>query len=80
MVFQSCLPTVLGIVFTDWSFGPQSALSFASAGAALAATLVIFGVMLQRGRLSAWSLLIGGPIYLIYIIVALLVPVNVPVH
>jgi cation:H+ antiporter len=80
MVFQSCLPTVLGIVFTEWSFGPASALSFASAGAALSATMIIFGVMLWRRRLSAWSLLIGGPIYVAYIVVALVVPVNAPIH
>ena len=80
MVFQSCLPTVLGITFTEWSFGPSSSLSFASAGAALAATLTIFGVMLWRRHLSAWSLLIGGPIYVAYIVVALIVPVVVPVH
>ena len=80
MVFQSCLPTVLGIVFTEWTFGAGSALSFASAGAALAATLIIFGMMLWRGRLSAWSLLIGGPIYVAYIVVALTLTVGAPVH
>jgi cation:H+ antiporter len=74
MVFQSCLPTVLGILFTEWTFGAESALSFASAGAAFAATFLIFGTMLTRGRLSAWSLLIGGPIYLAYIAAALLLP------
>ena len=48
MVFQSCIPTVLGLVFTDWVFSPESALSFASAGAAFVATFVIFGVMVRR--------------------------------
>ena len=48
MVFQSCLPTVLGILFTEWSFGASSALSFASAGAAFLATILIFGIMLRR--------------------------------
>ena len=74
MVFQSCLPTVLGIVFTEWTFKASSALAFASAGAAFVSTLLIFGVMLRRGRLSAWSLLIGGPIYLAYVAAALLLP------
>ena len=64
MVFQSCLPTVLGILFTEWTFKASSALAFASAGAAFVSTVLIFGLMLRRGRLSAWSLLIGGPIYL----------------
>ena len=39
-------------------------------------TILIFGVMLRRGRLSAWSLLIGGPIYLAYVAAALLLPVG----
>jgi hypothetical protein len=74
MVFQSCLPTVLGILFTEWTFKASSALAFASAGAAFVSTILIFGLMLQRGRLSAWSLLIGGPIYLAYVAAALLLP------
>jgi cation:H+ antiporter len=76
MVFQSCIPTVLGIVFTEWSFGASSALSFASAGAAFVATALIFGMMLRAGRLSAWALLLGGPIYLVYIVAALTLPVT----
>ena len=71
MVFQSCIPTVLGLVFTDWVFSPESALSFASAGAAFLATFLIFGVMLRARRLSAWLLLVGGPIYVTYIAPAL---------
>lgn len=74
MVFQSCLPTVLGILFTEWAFKASSALAFASAGAAFLSTILIFGVMLRRGRLSAWSLLIGGPIYLAYVAAALILP------
>jgi cation:H+ antiporter len=80
MVFQSCLPTVLGILFTEWAFSASSALAFASAGAAFVATLLIFGSMLRRGRLTAWSLLIGGPIYLAYVAAALLLPVGVVPH
>ena len=52
MVFQSCLPTVLGILFTEWTFKASSALAFASAGAAFVSTLLIFGLMLRRGRLQ----------------------------
>jgi len=80
MVFQSCLPTVLGILFTEWTFGSASALAFASAGAAFLSTILIFGIMLRRRRLTAWSLLIGGPIYLAYVAAALLLPVGVPAH
>jgi len=76
MVFQSCLPTLLGILVTEWTFQADSALAFASAGAAFVATLLIFGTMLRRGQLSAWSLLLGGPIYLAYVATALLLPVG----
>ena len=78
MVFQSCLPTLLGILFTEWTFRAENALAFASAGAAFVATVLIFGMMLSRGRLSAWSLMLGGPIYLAYVAAALLLPVAAP--
>ena len=71
MVFQSCLPTVLGLLFTTWAFTPESAIHFASAGVAFVATILIFGGMILRGRLTAWALLIGGPLYLVYIYRAL---------
>ena len=71
MVFQSCLPTVLGLLFTTWTFTPDSAIHFASAGVAFLATIVIFGGMVLRGRLTAWALLIGGPLYLVYLYLAL---------
>jgi cation:H+ antiporter len=77
MVFQSCIPTVLGIAFTEWTFDATSALSFASAGAAFLATALIFGMMLRAGRLSAWTLLLGGPIYAVYIAAALIFQVPV---
>ncbi len=80
MVFQSCIPTVLGLAFTDWVFSPESALSFASAAAAFLSTFLIFGLMLRVGRLSAWLLLIGGPIYATYITLALILPVPAAGH
>ena len=76
MVFQSCVPAVLGMVFTSWTFTGDTALSFASAGVAIGATILIFGNMLRRGHLSAWTLLIGGPLYLIYIGLALFTPLG----
>jgi cation:H+ antiporter len=76
MVFQSCLPTVLGLLFTSWTFTGDSAIYFASAGVAFVSTLLIFGTMLRRGRLSAWTLLIGGPLYLIYVYLALFTPLG----
>jgi cation:H+ antiporter len=76
MVFQSCLPTVLGLLFTTWAFTPESAISFASAGVAIVSTILIFGNMLRTGRLSAWTLLIGGPLYLLYVYLALFTPLG----
>ena len=74
MAFQSCLPAVLGILLTEWTFGPGSVLAFASAGVAIVSTILIFGTMLRLGRLSAWTLLIGGPLYAVYVVAVLLLP------
>ncbi len=76
MVFQSCLPTVLGLLFTSWTFTPESAIYFASAGVAFLATGIIFGEMFLRRRLSAWTLMLGGPLYLVYINLALFTPLG----
>ena len=76
MVFQSCLPTVLGLLFTTWTFTDESAIHFASAGVAFVATILIFGTMLRRGALSAWTLLLGGPLYLLYVYLALFTPLG----
>jgi cation:H+ antiporter len=83
MVFQSCLPTVLGLLFTSWTFTSDSAIHFASAGVAFAATFLIFGGMIMRGKLTAWALLIGGPLYLVYIYLALFTDLGAsaaPIH
>ena len=83
MVFQSCIPTIVGLLFTTWAFSPDNLISFASAGVAFVSTALIFGGMLLRGRLTAWSLLIGGPLYLVYVYLALFTPLGAaapPVH
>lgn len=76
MVFQSAIPTVLGLLFTAWAFTPKNAISFASAGVAFVAVAIVFGTMLRTGRLSARVLLLGGPLYLIYIYLALFSPLG----
>ena len=83
MVFQSAVPTVLGLLFTPWAFSQDTLIYFASAGVAFASTILIFGGMLLRGRLSAWALLIGGPFYLVYVYLALFTPLGLaapPAH
>ena len=77
MVFQSCVPTVLGMLFTSWLFTPDTAISFLSAGVAFVAVGLIFGLMRLQWRLSAWTLLIGGPLYLVYVYMALFTPLGV---
>ncbi|RPH36844.1 MAG: sodium:calcium antiporter [Chloroflexi bacterium] len=74
MVFQACFPTAIGILFTSWVFTAESALSFASAGAAILATLLILGPMMRSHRLRGAALLIGGPIYVIYVIAVIILP------
>jgi cation:H+ antiporter len=74
MVFQACFPTAIGILFTSWAFTAENALSFASAGAAILATVLILGPMLRSRRLTAAALLIGGPIYVIYILAVIFLP------
>jgi hypothetical protein len=64
------------LLFTTWAFTADSFIHFASAGVAFAATLLIFGTMLRRGSLSAWTLLIGGPLYLLYVYLALFTPLG----
>jgi cation:H+ antiporter len=76
MVFQACFPTAIGILFTSWTFTAESALSFASAGAAIFATLLILGPMLRTHRLKGTWLLIGGPIYLAYLLAVIFLPAS----
>jgi cation:H+ antiporter len=72
MVFQSCIPTVIGVVLAadSWSLtgaSVETLISFASAGIAFAATLVIFLPMVRRGSLSGNHLLIGGLFYVLFV-------------
>ncbi len=69
MVFQSVVPTSVALIFASstWAVTSDSLLAFASAGIAFASTGIIF-LPLVRGRsLGARTLLIGGPLYLLYV-------------
>jgi cation:H+ antiporter len=70
MVFQSCIPTAIGIVLaaSAWTISQESLLSFASAGIAFMSTAVIFIPLARRGTLSGRHLLIGGAFYLVYLV------------
>lgn len=72
MVFQSCIPAAIGIVFAAgaWRIDPSSPISllaFASAAIAFLSTALIFLPMRSRGRLHGRGLLAGGLLYAIYL-------------
>lgn len=76
MVFQSCIPTSVGLAFApdSWrivSDSPGSLLAFASAGIAFASMAAIFLPMLRRGTLTGRGLLVGGGFYVAYLVVVL---------
>jgi cation:H+ antiporter len=70
MVFQSAIPTVVGLVLAaeTWVVAEGSYTAFASAAIALIATAVIFVPGWRRGRLEAKHLLVGGLFYLGYLV------------
>jgi cation:H+ antiporter len=71
MVFQSCIPTAIGIALAAdaWTVSSDSLLSFASAGIAFLSTAAIFLPMMRRGTLSGVHLLIGGLFYALYVLI-----------
>jgi cation:H+ antiporter len=70
MVFQSAIPTVVGLVLAadTWVVAEGSYTAFASAAIALIATAVIFVPGWRRGSLEAKHLLVGGLFYLGYLV------------
>jgi len=75
MVFQSCIPTVVGLVLASeaWSIHEGSYTAFASAGIAFLATGAIFLPMMRRGSLNGRHLLVGGLFYLAYLALVVVV-------
>ncbi|HKG57568.1 MAG TPA: hypothetical protein VKA85_09995 [Candidatus Limnocylindrales bacterium] len=69
MVFQSTIPTVVGLVFASsaWHVGPGSVIAFASAAIAFLSCAAIFFPMGRAGRLRGRGLLVGGVFYLVYL-------------
>jgi cation:H+ antiporter len=73
MVFQSCIPTVVGLVFAadTWTIAnasKESLLAFGSAAIAFASVAAIFVPMMRRGRLTGRGLLVGGGFYAAYLV------------
>jgi len=69
MVFQSCIPTVVALLFASsmWHVGSGSMIAFASAGIAFLSSAAIFLPMWRMGRLRGRGLLVGGAFYLAYL-------------
>ncbi|HMK61075.1 MAG TPA: sodium:calcium antiporter [Dissulfurispiraceae bacterium] len=63
MVFQSAFPVSLGLLFTEWTI---SGLALLSAALALVSSLLLLADILFRKRLSPFTVMTGGILYLIY--------------
>lgn len=68
MVFQSCIPVLVGVLCTPWHLDPRA---LASAAVALVSVGVVLTTMVVRRRLSPYVLLLGGPLYLGWLLFAL---------
>ena len=68
MVFQSTLPVAFGMVFTDWHINAEYAPAFAQAALAIVAALILFGMMVRQGRLSATALIMSGIWYVVWLV------------
>jgi cation:H+ antiporter len=70
MVFQSCIPTIVALLFAGsaWTVTSDSLIAFASAGIAFLSTAAIFLPMVRRGTLTGRGLLVGGALYAVYLV------------
>lgn len=70
MVFQSCIPTFVALMFAaeSWSITQDSIVTFASAGIAFLSTAAIFVPMMRRHTLDGRNLLLGGGFYGAYLV------------
>ena len=66
MVFQSCIPTAIGILFTKWELTTDA---LASAAIALVSATVVLASLRLRGVLSPYVLLVGAPLYVAFLVV-----------
>jgi cation:H+ antiporter len=72
MVFQSAIPTSIGLVFAPQIWLASSAgIAFASAGITFLSSAAIILPMLLRRRLDGRALLVGGGFYLVYLVVVI---------
>ena len=74
MVFQACVPTVLGLVLvpTAWAFTFETAVPFASVALAFASLLAIFWPLLHGRVMTGRRLLVGGGFYAVFLVLVAL--------
>jgi cation:H+ antiporter len=63
MVFQSTFPVSVGLLFTEWKL---TGMALFSAVIALVSAIVILMEIVIRKKISPFSMLFGGVLYLIY--------------
>jgi cation:H+ antiporter len=63
MVFQSTFPVSVGLLFTDWHL---TGMAFFSAVIALVSTCTVLIELTVRKKISPYTMLFGGGLYLIY--------------
>lgn len=66
MVFQSTFPVSVGLLFTEWRL---TGMALFSAIIAITSASIVIGELIFRKRLSPFTLLFGGGLYLIYAVV-----------
>jgi len=66
MVFQSTFPVSVGLLFTEWRLTGMAVLS---AVIALTSASIVFGEIVFKKRISPFTMLFGGGLYLIYVVV-----------
>ncbi len=68
MVFQSTFPVSIGLLFTEWKL---TGMAFFSALIAISSSLIILIELSIRRKLSPFTMLFGGCLYLLYAVVLL---------
>jgi cation:H+ antiporter len=68
MVFQSCIPVTVGLIGTEWSL---DVAGWTSATVALVSSAIVYAVLKWKRKLDARVLLVGLPLYIIFIVIAM---------
>lgn len=69
MVFQSTFPVSIGLLFTEWKL---TGMAFFSALIAISSSLIILVELSLRRKLSPFTMLFGGCLYLLYAVILLM--------